>query len=563
MCCLVTCWWFALHRLADPDANDTCTLLPLEHIVALSPTCNITSSNDTSSRNVNVGKCSKKTCTSRTSQDPANQCCVPTRTRQLTFECGKFNTTLNQVLSCGCGDGTNENLVVVSGLVKHAGAGVSMVSIVNDIYTYQVTNGHFSLEAMPRAGRIVLSVQSTNYMPHLETLDVSEGVSAIHVEINLSLRPEPQNINAAEESQVHVDVPGQTSPVDVNIPANSFQDQNGNPVTGVVSVYVLFSDPANVLDSASGQFTFEDSEGNSRPLKTYGVVTVDARDENQNVVFFSGPVTMSFDASVLGIDTGSEASLWSMDGSSGHWLMAGALTETGSRRRRRRQTTGTLEGDIEILPNVPYLSVDEPIPQSQLCSIAVYVYYGDVFSTPLAGEKVSAFMVENGAIIHRTSDVSDADGKACVIVLCEQEHIVKIESSDGVIVHPTHSLPTDFIVLNTADGFQFTATPPATEVSALDGPVFTHQSSSDGCAAVDSSAYHFKLAIPAVRPNLDSALSAVEIRAGFENSWFPNNSSNREACAVQVEIKVRMYTAVHTRIGGIVLTAFHTYRKHV
>ena len=430
-----------------------------------------------------------------------------------------------------------------------------MGSIANDGFNYQVANGHFSLEAMPRAGRIVLSVQSTNYMPYLETIDFTEGVSAMYVEINLSLRPEPQSINAAEESQVYVDVPGQTSPVTVNIPANSFQDQNGNPVTGAVSVYMSFADPrtAGALDSAPGQFTYEDSEGKMRLLKPYGVVTVDARDENQNDVFFSGPVTMSFDAVALGIDTGADVSLWSMDDDSGEWLMAGALTETGSRRRRRRQTTGTLEGEIEIPPNVPYLSVDEPISQSQLCSIAVYVYYGDDFTTPLAGQKVSAYMIENGAIVGRTSGFTDTDGKACVIVLCGQGHIVNIESSDGVIVHPTHSLPTDFIVSNTADRFQFTATPPVTEVSALDGPVFAYQSSSDGCATVDSSAYHFKLAVPAVRPNLDSALSAVEMRAGYENSWFPNNPSNREACAVQVEIEVRMFTAVHARFVKIIL----------
>lgn len=170
------------------------------------------------------------------------------------------------------------------------------------------------------------------------------------------------------------------------------------------------------------------------------------------------------------------------------------------------------------------------------------MYYGGEFSIPLQGERVTVFIKENGRFIGRTLGYTDQNGKACLLVGCGLQHIVRILSLEWVIVHPTHYLSAGFAFTNRVDGFEFTATTPATQVSNVKGPVFRYRAWRSRCNSANSSAYHFILAKPPVRPSLYGSLNAVEMRPGFVKSWFPNPPAKREVCVLQVGLTVREYT---------------------
>ena len=415
---------------------------------------------------------------------------------------------------------------------------------INDTrYSVSNDNGNFTIETKPNAGRIVMQVKFESYnrkfRPQLVTLDVSEGVTEMYVEISMVPIGVPI-INGLTGGRLDITTPGLPLVVSVNIPPRAFKEEDGYPQYGDLKILLSFSDPRlpDGLDATPGQFTFKDAEGETRILETRGVITLTVEtDRNGNDYFLNKKVTLTFDADALGIESGDSFFLWSIDPVTGEWKVSGDMTY----RRRGGQATGSsnkdiIEGEAEILPNVPHLNCGKVIPRERLCSIAVFVYHGEYFSEPLQGERVSAFMIKKGLVIGRTSGYTDLNGKACLIVACGLEHIVKLEPQLGLIMHPTHHLPSDFVFINTYVGFKFFAT----IGDPINGPVFLNHGWRSLCYTANSSAYHFKIAKKAIRPSIHGSLNAVEMRRGLDNSWFQNPSSERELCAVQLAFHVRI-----------------------
>ena len=261
-----------------------------------------------------------------------------------------------------------------------------------------------------------------------------------------------------------------------------------------MNVFLSFADPrkSDGLDAAPGQFTFVNSEGETQPLKTFGVLTMEAEDADGNEVFLVGKMTLEVDADALGIKLGQSVPLWNIDPVSGQWQKSGELTRP-ERRRRRRQTINILSGQTEIKQNFPYINFDQPIDLEQICYLPVYVYYGGAFSNPLPGERVTAIMIDvNRQPLGQTRATTDQNGRACLVILCGFKHTVHLLSSAGVVVHPTHYLTT-FPYVNTPNGFEITAD----QEDNVNGPLY-RWSATDGnrCLVSDTSTYHFKLSVP-------------------------------------------------------------------
>ena len=395
---------------------------------------------------------------------------------QFTYTCS-YNLT--KVTACGCAECSEITEIVVT--VRVNAENIDDVIIVYGKDTLDGDDGMFSFEATPLAGRVVFTVTSfVTYMPRLVTLDVVDGLSQMFVEVSLVPRPDPKAIEAAEGG--NLDVPsagGLASVASVQVPPDAFVTEDSTLVAGTVNVYVSYADPRNEtsLESAPAEFSYEDEEGETRLLQTFGVLTLFAEDNNGDPVYVRGNVTLKFDTVALGIENDGEgkpnALLWVIDPAIGHWKKSGAMTNTGSQRRRKR-ATNTAEGETVIPRYVPYVNCDRPFLRGRLCSVVVYVFYGAEFSVPLSGERVSAFMIENGRFIGRTSGYTDPNGKACLLVACGLEHIVKLESREGVLVHPTHHLPEGFLVVNRTDGFSFNATVPTDRQHIAAGPVLRY-----------------------------------------------------------------------------------------
>ena len=529
--------------LTEASADDTCDQRPLDLMVTLLPTCAVAG---IANKSFNVGRCNDVPCVTRSSHDSAKLCCMPSSTRQLHVDCADFSYTISRVVSCGCAECANNNRVFVTGVVVAAGAPTYGGFILHNDSTYGIRRNKFSFETTPQAGRIVFSVKMSAFMPRLVTLDVAEGVPDAYVEITLTPKGNPNIINARTGGQIAVVTPGMSSAVSINIPPESFHDRFGYTITGNadIRVYLSFSDPRlpDGLEAAPGRFSFEDFEGETRLLETKGVVTLRAETVRGDELFLNGKVTLTFDADALGIENSESLFLWSIDSATGDWKKSGELTTNGGGRRRRQATdnsnkANTVVGETEIPPNVPYVNADKLILRGRVCTIVVYVYYGDDFTTPLRGGGVAAYMVENGLVVARTQAVTDRDGKACVLVACGLRNIIKTYSQFGVIVHPTHHLPEGFGFTNLVGGFEFV---PTVGNSANNGPVFANNGWIGECDTLDSTAYHFKLSTVVPLPSYYGSLNAVELRPRFDNSWYTGSPSEAEVCILQVGIRVRM-----------------------
>ena len=339
-----------LLHFSDASATDTCDKSPLDLSVTLPPTCKVTI-DGTKVSSVNVGRCSHVPCVTRTSSDSEGLCCVPSSMRQLQVECDGFSYEVNQVASCECARCDDNKKVTVTGRASSGGADVTDVYVLYDDVTYDVTKSQFLFEATPQAGVIVFQIKSSSFMPRLVTLDVNEGVAQVYVEVSLVARPSPDVVDAATGAQLQVVTPGMSSAVSVTIPPGAFNDKNGDPVSGNVNVFLSISDPRlpDGLDSASGQFTFQDSEGDTRLLKTFGVVTLLAEDTNGNEVYLSGKATMTLNTDAMGLTVGESVSLWVIDGASGTWRKTVDMM-TGSRRRRSQQLRPRTKRTMQMGP---------------------------------------------------------------------------------------------------------------------------------------------------------------------------------------------------------------------
>ena len=532
------------------DATDTCEATPLDMVVELPPTCRLTV-NGESVTSVNIRRCRNEPCALKADPDNTDHCCGPSSTRQLHVACTGFNYDINQVLTCGCAECANDNMVTVNGEATGGGVPVAVL-VIHEGTQYYGNSGQFTFEATPQAGRISFQVRATDYMPRQVSVEVMPGVTEVFVDVALTPKPTPNVVDPSAGADLDIGSgSGLPTAVSVAIPPNSFQDENGDPVSGNVNVYLTFADPreADGLDSAPGEFTFEDDEGETRMLQTFGVVTLVAEDSDGNVVYLSGKATLAFDADALGMELGESVSLWTLDGTSGDWKKSGELTYSTRRRRRRDVTDGNgtyVEGETVIPPNVPYINFDKPVYRERLCTIAVYVYYGPAFSIPLPGEVVTAYLMQNGLFFGRTTASTDQNGRACLVVLCGLHVIIRLKSSSPVLVHPVHYLPVGFPYTNRVDGFELTPAFP----TAPNGPVYRMAVWNSGCYRSNQSDYHFMLAKTPLRPSLYGSLNAVEMRPGFDNSWYPNSPAQREVCALRLIVTVRNHN--HNLISNIV-----------
>ncbi|KAK2178924.1 hypothetical protein NP493_523g00001 [Ridgeia piscesae] len=235
------------------DATDTCDENPQDLVVELPPTCRLTVGG-ASVTSVNVGRCSKEPCATKAAPDKTGLCCGPSSTRQLHVECAGFNYDVNQVVACGCAECDNDNQVTVTGEVLTGGVSSSGVYAFYDGQRYGVSDDRFTFEATPQAGHISFQVKSSSFMPRQVTLDVMPGVTEMFVDVSLTPKPTPKVVDPKAGGELAVES-GLPTAVSVTIPPNSFQDENGDPVSGDVNVYLTFADPRQPdgLDSAPGE----------------------------------------------------------------------------------------------------------------------------------------------------------------------------------------------------------------------------------------------------------------------------------------------------------------------
>ena len=388
-----------------------------------------------------------------------------------------------RIVACGCGECRSDDTVDVTGSVGvlrvKPGTPWNLITEIvpvnasllvsgndtdpNDTQTFG--NGLFSFTATPRAGAIVIifyQESNVDFFPQVVSIDVPRGVSVISRQVVLQDKPEPTTMNASQGGAVEMS--SSAGSPSLTIPPRSVVDADGNLYNGQMKVYATFADPRfrESIASAPGEFTFIDSEGESRQLQTSGVLGLFLEADDGRPLRLSGTTELRLDADPLGIgetdDGKPDSYVWTLDPDQGNWKTPVPLSYDGV-RRKRRALSREVTANVTIPYPLPYINLDTPAMKRILCTLVVQVYADTLFTQPIGDMSVQVVtkLPNTNVYIGYTSGSVNRNGRACVPIMCGYDHVIIVEPLLGEpIAHPTHHLPAGFPFTNLGATVSFT-----------------------------------------------------------------------------------------------------------
>ena len=214
------------------------------------------------------------------------------QTSPVSFTCGTETIVEDSAVSCRC---TTSEAVRLEVSVVDADTGTPLGGVDVSIAVLresEVTdsNGQVTLNVLRGIYSVILSVTVTGslYVDNSREVDLSVTRS---VTVHLFKRSEPVTINSAMSNSLSLseNPSDASSPLQIDIPANSFFDTNGNMVEGNVNVFLNVIPPSiDISDRAPGVFRAVDENGELTELQTGGVFTISAEDMSGNRVSATG-----------------------------------------------------------------------------------------------------------------------------------------------------------------------------------------------------------------------------------------------------------------------------------
>ena len=477
---MVGLYYISTHVCFAVKCNDTCDGVPTSSRVVLPEGCNVATS-DGNVTSLDVGECWSEACVSRddTSQ---GRCCAPVRTEQVEVRCDSLTYTMVRIVSCGCGECRSDYTVDVTGSVGvprvkpgtpwdliteivPVNASLLVSNGIDPNNTQTFGNGLFSFEATPQSGVIVIRFyqeSNVDFLPQVVSIDVQRGVSVISRQVVLQAKPEPTTMDASLGGAV--EMPSSAGPPTVTIPPGSVVDADGDLYNGQMKVYATFADPRfrESIASAPGEFTFIDSEGESRQLQTSGVLGLFLEADDGRPLRLSGTTELRLDADPLGIgetdDGKPDSYVWTLDPDQGNWKTPVPLCYDEV-RRRRRAVSREVTANVTIPYPLPYINLDTPAMKRILCTLVVQVYADTLFTHPIGDMSLQVVTKSpnTNKYIGYTSGSVNRNGRACVPIMCGYDHLIIVKPLLGEpIAHPTHHLPAGFPFTNSGAIVSFT-----------------------------------------------------------------------------------------------------------
>ncbi|XP_070572627.1 cartilage intermediate layer protein 1-like [Ptychodera flava] len=448
--------------IVDGATNNSCPSEPLPHYIQLPEDC----ISDDGTNLQNVGKCAQSKCAGNFDDleekcsDIQEFCCNPSTTEVMELTCDSFNISMLVVTSCSCS-------VCVIPKVRVRGRAVAVdngeplaygkVYVMGERVDRTSKNGDFSFEISKGARHLAVTFvdKENTFVETTKVLPIGQGSSLYH-QVYLQRRALPVMVNASEASTIMLGNSSEPS-VEIEIPPNSFLTADGQLYTGNVSASVTFVDPAdpdapNIMQS---DFTTVDVEGNSRPLETYGVFTMDFTDDNGNNLVIDKPmdVVIPVDGPLDDItetDNNGElrTRLWILNDDKGDWEDGGGFKLVEDQRRKRSSSVFII-GTIVIPAQRRTIfrsfgcNIDARQRNTRICYLKVRVYADEAMKELLPNAKVTAV---SKARDRRFADfqemVTDASGAVCLETYCDRDETrysvhVKTEHN-GQSLHPIH-----------------------------------------------------------------------------------------------------------------------------
>ncbi|XP_063045577.1 cartilage intermediate layer protein 1 [Engraulis encrasicolus] len=370
----------------------SCEPNPESHLIRLPHDCY---QNQTDSFYYDVGRCPVSTCVGQLDngircKDTVSYCCGVAKMVEKQIQCQGYELPTMVVTECGCKKCV-ETKAIVRGRAVAADTGEPMRFghiFMNGVRVSRTGyKGTFSIQVPPDTERLVLTFVDNmqKFVNTTKVLPFNHKGGAVYHEIKLLRKKAPVTLLSTNTNTLELgEVAGQEPMASIEVPPNSFFRENGEVYVGNVQASVTFLDPRDVSTAAAAQsdLNFVGSEGDTLPLRTYGMFSVDFRDEEAGEPLNAGEVKVKLDASqVTMAEHRDNMMLWSLNPETGLWEEEGHLKMEKKRRGKREERT-FLIGNMEIRERRLF-NLD--VPENRRCYVKVRVFRSERF---MASEQV-------------------------------------------------------------------------------------------------------------------------------------------------------------------------------
>ena len=332
--------------------------------LTLPPGCLV---NGTNSTIVNVGECEPIACVKRgvnfssSCSDPPF-CCGPLLFESVSIKCAAMSFDLSVVKRCGCGKCIKKRTIIGGVAVGQNGNPAILVDLFFRGKSVGNTNaeGKFSFPVPETTKRAIVTFKDQKRKKFVEEdkiFVVEKGQTAIYT-VKLREKPAPVTFNASEPLDVALGSDSSDSFADLELPENALLTEDGSVFSGIAKATVSVTDPRNQSDieSAPGDFSSMNEDGEEELLQTFGMIKLDLEDDSGKPLTMSKPMKVYLDSEKLNSsasDGNVSIKLYWLDKKTGRWREAGEfMLEDGKNRRRKRSDVERTFLVINVTPSL-------------------------------------------------------------------------------------------------------------------------------------------------------------------------------------------------------------------
>uniref|UniRef100_UPI00358F343A cartilage intermediate layer protein 1 isoform X2 n=1 Tax=Myxine glutinosa TaxID=7769 RepID=UPI00358F343A len=363
-----------------------CNPNPVSNLIQLPYDCFQVHSN---SAFVDVGWCPSQPCTNNrhfilNCHDGVTSCCGVTKMKEKLIQCKGYTLPTKVITECGCKKCTQAKIIVRGHAVaEDNGEALRFGKILMGDERIGMTGykGTFNLQVPPKTKRLVLTFVDRLgiFVTTTKVLPFNKNGGSIFHEIKMQRKKPPVEIDSSVTNTLTLNDMDKANPMgQIEIPANAFYRTNGKLYNGTVQASVTFLDPRNMssIAAASSDLNFVNDEGDLFPLRTYGMFSVDFKEETTQESLDVGKVNVYLDAAQVTMPEHRGAmKLWSLNPVTGIWEEEGDL-RMGKVRRNKREARTFLIGNMEIRERRLF-NLD--VPEARRCFVKMRAFRSDRF----------------------------------------------------------------------------------------------------------------------------------------------------------------------------------------
>ncbi|KAM3875636.1 cartilage intermediate layer protein 1 [Diretmus argenteus] len=420
----------------------TCHPTPETHLVRLPMDC---VQPGTNSMYYNAGRCPQNKCAGSLDfdmrcKDGAGFCCGVQSMESRIIDCGSYKLPIRAVTECSCKKCVEPTLLVRGRVVtadNNEPLRFGHIYIGKERMGTTGYQGGFTLHITSDTKRLVVNfvdpTQTFIDTPKVFIFDKKGG--SIYHDVKVMRKQIPIDINAGETNTINLgEIKGEDPIGQLVIPPNSFHKKNGEIYEGTVKASVTFIDPRNITTAAAapGDLNFVDEAGDMLPLRTYGMFSVDFRDETNKDVLGAGAVQVLLDTQHVKMQEHiPKMKLWSLNPDTGVWEEESDFSytqrTTGGHGRSKREERTFLIGNMEIRERRLF-NLD--VPENRRCYVKVRSYMSDKFlpTEQLEGVVITLINLEpkpgyssNPRAWGRFDSVITGSNGACLPAFCDAQ----------------------------------------------------------------------------------------------------------------------------------------------